>query len=52
MYFPRLIPSMRYTHILQIDAKLSTPSVSPPVFLKRKTPSTQTTALGAPFPKL
>jgi len=33
------------THILQIDAKLSTPSVSPPVYRETKTPSTQTMVL-------
>jgi len=43
---------VHHTRILQIDAKFSTPSVSPAVYPKTKIPSTQTTALGAPFPKL
>ena len=34
--------SMRLTQILQMDAKLSTPSVSPPVCPKTETSSTQT----------
>jgi len=40
-----------YTHILQIDAKLSTPSVSPPAYSQTQTPSTQTAVLAAPFEK-